>query len=141
LATPATVTSQYIDGLIDEFAPHCSVEKVGSSDLVHLAEQLFWREDKMAVNGLSFPELQSVDTLVLGCTHFPLIADVIETMLPEGTKLVDSGAAIANRVASLLTGEGAGHQGKRLYASAALSPHRCEVLSQMGFAPITHIDI
>lgn len=141
LATPATVAGKYLDGLISQFASHCQVEKVGSSELVHLAEQLFWREDETAINGLSFPQLQSIDTLVLGCTHFPLIAQTIENMLPKDIMLVDSGAAIANRVLSLLDGPGAGFSGKRIYASAALSPHRHEVLSQMGFDTIAHVDI
>ncbi|MNJ48302.1 Glutamate racemase [compost metagenome] len=55
------------------------------------------------------------DTLVLGCTHFPLLGDEIRQLMPE-CQLVDSGNAVARRVAHLLTalpstliGEGQGH--------------------------------
>ncbi len=45
------------------------------------------------------------DTVVLGCTHFPLLQDELLQALPEGTRLVDSGAAIARRTAWLLQHE------------------------------------
>ena len=45
------------------------------------------------------------DTVVLGCTHFPLLQEELLQVLPEGTRLVDSGAAIARRTAQLLEHE------------------------------------
>jgi glutamate racemase len=45
------------------------------------------------------------DTVVLGCTHFPLLQEELQQVLPEGTRLVDSGAAIARRTAWLLEHE------------------------------------
>ena len=45
------------------------------------------------------------DTVVLGCTHFPLLHEELLEVLPEGTRLVDSGAAIARRTAWLLEHE------------------------------------
>ena len=45
------------------------------------------------------------DTVVLGCTHFPLLQEELLQVLPEGTRLVDSGAAIARRTAWLLEHE------------------------------------
>lgn len=42
------------------------------------------------------------DTVVLGCTHFPLIAEELKSALPDGTRLVDSRAAIARRVQWLI---------------------------------------
>lgn len=144
LATPATVNGQYIETLIGQFAADCVVHKVGSSELVHLAEQHFWQEDEASIDGLSFPVLSEVDTLVLGCTHFPLIKADIQRMLPEGIELVDSGSAIANRVLSLFesgVSEGKGGAGKYLYASDELSTHRKGILSQMGFDSISHVGI
>ena len=47
------------------------------------------------------------DTVVLGCTHFPLLQEELLKVLPEGTRLVDSGAAIARRTAAAGT-RGAG---------------------------------
>ena len=45
------------------------------------------------------------DTVVLGCTHFPLLQEELQRVLPEGTRLIDSGAAIARRTAWLLEHE------------------------------------
>lgn len=43
-----------------------------------------------------------VDTLILGCTHYPLLADAISNYLGPGVTLINSGAACAHRVAALL---------------------------------------
>ena len=42
------------------------------------------------------------DTLILGCTHFPLLAPIIGDMLGEGVTLIDSGAATAGYIRELL---------------------------------------
>lgn len=47
-----------------------------------------------------------VDTLILGCTHFPLLAPIIADLLGEGVTLIDSGAATAARVRELLARTG-----------------------------------
>ena len=44
----------------------------------------------------------AIDTLVLGCTHYPLLAEVIGTILP-GVTLINSGAAAAQRLQDTLT--------------------------------------
>lgn len=105
LATPATVRRPYIDELVQEFASHCQVERVGYPRLVQWAEDL--------VRGVAVPQdeldgavasLRSagVDTVVLGCTHYPLLLDNLRVSLPEVKFWVDSGEAIARRVAWLL---------------------------------------
>ena len=43
---------------------------------------------------------EGIDTLILGCTHFPIIADIIGDLLP-GVTLVNSGAAAAAEVAAV----------------------------------------
>lgn len=48
---------------------------------------------------------QQVDTLILGCTHFPLLADVLQYLLGDGVTLIDSGAACADYCARLLSEE------------------------------------
>lgn len=106
LATPATVANNYTASLIEDFASSCEVKLYGSSELVKIAEQRFWSD---SYNKLSFVEQftklkidTDIDYLVLGCTHFPLMADAIQQLLGERIRLLDSGEAIAKRVASLL---------------------------------------
>jgi glutamate racemase len=48
----------------------------------------------------------AVDTLVLGCTHYPLLSDVIAEEAGEGVRLVDSAEATAAHVAALLAARG-----------------------------------
>lgn len=42
------------------------------------------------------------DTIVLGCTHFPLLSAELKEVLFDGTRLIDSGAAIARRAVWLI---------------------------------------
>ena len=107
LATPGTVKRHYVQRLIEEFAPQCQVVRVGSSELVHQAENklrglpvdtdLIARELAPLLTGGTPP-----DTVVLGCTHFPLLRDEIQQALPAGIRLIDSGDAIARRARFLL---------------------------------------
>lgn len=108
LATPATVQRPYTDALIREFASDCTVIKVGSRELVQLAEDKL-RGARIAPAQLQpilapfFADpLQQVDTIVLGCTHFPLLREELAAAAPVAVQWLDSGAAIARRVASLL---------------------------------------
>jgi glutamate racemase len=62
-------------------------------------------------------ELRSsrVDTLVLGCTHYPILRPVIEKTMGDQIKYVDSGAAVADTLAQMLEQEGlaSGNGGRR----------------------------
>lgn len=49
---------------------------------------------------------EPIDTLVLGCTHYPLLAEVIAEVVGPGVSLVDSAEATADAVQSLLTASG-----------------------------------
>ncbi|MBI3132329.1 MAG: glutamate racemase [Acidobacteria bacterium] len=108
LATPGTVTRRYTDDLIREFAPHCDVIRVGSRELVVLAEAKLRGEaiDIDTLREILSPFFQEAgrqaDTIVLGCTHFPLLLDELRQAAPQVKHWVDSGEAIARRAASLL---------------------------------------
>jgi glutamate racemase len=111
LGTPGTVRRQYTQSLIDEFAPDCTVLRHGSAELVELAEQKLRGESiapaavMRALAGLfDEPGSERIDTVVLACTHFPLLAAELATSVPRPLHWIDSGAAIARRVASLLDG-------------------------------------
>jgi glutamate racemase len=105
LATPATVGRPYLAELIDSFAGDCLVERIGLPELV------CWIEAQVGGTALPSKALSAglqpfrdagVDTVVLGCTHYPLVAPLLKELLPEVTFWVDSGDAIARRVTWLL---------------------------------------
>ncbi|MDY0319303.1 MAG: glutamate racemase, partial [Candidatus Cloacimonadaceae bacterium] len=54
----------------------------------------------------------SIDTLVLGCTHYPLLSHVIQSYMGDSVKLVDSADAITLHLSSLLPPEHDGKPGK-----------------------------
>ncbi|WP_193016597.1 glutamate racemase [Proteus sp. FME41] len=110
LATRATVKRPYTHELIERFATDCKVHSLGSAELVELAEKKLHGETVSldALRKILAPWLkmkEPPDTVVLGCTHFPLLADELLSVLPDGTRIIDSGAAIARRTAWLVVNQ------------------------------------
>lgn len=106
LATKGTVKRTYVSELINRYANHCIVEKIGSTKLVEIAEQKLHGKvvniTQLTRELEPWQSLPQLDTVVLGCTHFPLIKDEIAHCLPQVTHFLDAGKAIAARVKSLL---------------------------------------
>lgn len=109
LATSGTVATQYLKGLIAEFALDCEVISYGSTRLAQIAEQKFQGlpVNSQAVAGELYPLFNQtsgkpIDTIVLACTHFPLLLNELSHLSPTPVEWVDSGSAIARRVAFLL---------------------------------------
>ena len=171
LATPGTVKRQYTEILISKFASDCEVLKLGSEELVYLAEEhvltaaLAHSQASHALSHhaktgyepasnaetahepvsnaetgceiasnsasgspvpvneaashlsasmderlrhilapvLNLPKDKQADVLILGCTHFPWLKKEIQEIVGPEIKLIDSGQAIARRVAYLLS--------------------------------------
>lgn len=109
LGTHATVRRHYVDTLINEFASDCCVLRHGSARLVEAAEAKLRGEALVPelisaeLDGLfSQPEGKSIDTVVLACTHFPLLAAELAVAVPHPVTWIDSGEGIARRVVHLL---------------------------------------
>lgn len=112
LGTAATVRQAYVDRLVAEFAPDCAVLRLGSGDLVRIAEAKLrgTPPDDLEMRAImdqlfSQPGGAQIDQLVLACTHFPLLKDEIAAASPTGVALVDSGAGIARRTVFLTDGQ------------------------------------
>ncbi|MGN1394102.1 MAG: glutamate racemase [Succinivibrionaceae bacterium] len=108
LATPATIRRPYTNNLINNFANNVKVLKIGTTELVDIAERKLagLPYEKSIINSvlddwISLSENEQPDTIVLGCTHFPHLKTEISNIFPKAT-LVDSGDAIARRVLSIL---------------------------------------
>lgn len=105
LATPATIRRPYTETLIKNFAADCEVIRLGAADWVPLAEA------KLAGYPVSPQALMHrlqplflhphLDTLVLGCTHFPLLLSELKALAPHW-QWVDSGTAVARRTLEIL---------------------------------------
>ncbi len=110
LATPGTIKREYTDVLINQFAQHKTVHKLGSSELVLLAESAQSQNTDITKQlriilhpWLSTAIIGQIDVIVLACTHFPLLKNDLKKVLPSNIQLIDSGNAIARRTQQLLS--------------------------------------
>ena len=107
LGTEATVRQPYVDDLAARFASDCTLIRYGSPELVELAEAKLGGEDVSidSVRAAALPMFDAaagdrIDTVVLACTHFPLLTGELTAAFPNVT-YVDGGPGIARRIAYL----------------------------------------
>lgn len=98
LGTRATIQSQCYEKELHAHSLDCLVFSVACPLFVPLAEE-GWDEDPIT-NLIAYRYLQNlaaqqVDTVILGCTHYPLLKNSIQRALGPNIKLVDSGLALA----------------------------------------------
>jgi len=112
LGTDATVRQPYVDDLSARFAADCTVLRHGSARLVELAEARLRGEPtdpadyRAVLDGLlGQPSGDRIDTVVLACTHFPLVAAELAAAAGRPLRFVDGGPGIARRVAHLTQGQ------------------------------------
>ena len=101
LGTPATVASGAYADAIAAADPFVEVTSVACPDLAAIIEAGFPFEQRVVdtVRGYCAPLREAgVDTVVLGCTHYPLVRPMIQRMLGRGVQIVTSGAALARQV-------------------------------------------
>ncbi len=111
LATPATLNGDKYQELLNELSKEHDV-KVFEQACAGLVEQI---EDgktnhpetiSMLEDWLKPMHLNSVDTIVLGCTHYPLISQIIKDVMGAKIKLIETGTAIAKRLENLSSQNG-----------------------------------
>jgi len=120
IATEATVASEAYLEAIRRVSETAEVLQAGCPLFVPLAEENWTREPEtssIAAKYLAGMKQFAPDALVLGCTHYPILREVIQQTVGEDVILVDSGEATADEVAALLhekgltnTNEVAGHR-------------------------------
>lgn len=106
LATPATVKGHYIKKLVADYAGESPVQLVGSSELVMLAEQKVWAGADVTSAVAKVIKESGLNefapkAIILGCTHFPFLAEEIRAAFTDAPKLFDTADAIARRVQHL----------------------------------------
>jgi glutamate racemase len=110
LGTKATVKREYTQALIRDHGQGCDVTLVGSSELASLAEaalsgvEVTDREifAELAPCFVGEKDALRTDTVVLACTHYPLLMDRLVKLAPWPVDWIDPAPAIARRVAGLL---------------------------------------
>ena len=112
-----TVKREYTHALIRDFAQGCAVTLVGSPRLAEMAEAAL-RDEPVADADIAdeiapcFVEKDGArtDTVVLACTHYPLLLDRMNKLAPWPVQFLDPAPAIARRVTELLGPPAPGRQ-------------------------------
>jgi glutamate racemase len=112
LGTRGTVKREYTHGLIRDFAQGCEVTLVGSPELASLAEAALSggtvsdadiaAEIAPCFVGTAHDPAARTDTVVLACTHYPLLLDRLARLAPWPVDWIDPAPAIARRVVDLM---------------------------------------
>lgn len=134
MATPATVASRRLRELVDSHAGDVQVRLLPCPGLAQAIEE----GDEASLTRLieqtcSEVRAADVDTVVLGCTHYPLVAERLSGQLGPEVRLVDTAEAIARRVRSLLGSRlGNGPASVHVVASGPTAPVAAAVQRWMG---------
>lgn len=119
IGTPATIRSHCHRRFIEKLMPECRVGEAACPLFVPLVENGLTDPREPVVREAAKQQLAGFisdppDALILGCTHFPLLAGVIGELLPH-TLLIDPGLAVARQVKAALEKEnGLNREGGRL---------------------------
>jgi glutamate racemase len=109
MATPATVASGAYAQAIAQADPFVELTSVACPDLATIIEGGFPFDERVVetVRGYVAPlRAAGVDTVILGCTHYPLIAPMLQRMLGRGVRIVTSGTPVAHQVEHVLGARG-----------------------------------
>ncbi len=151
LATPGTVRRAYTVQLIKDFAQDVTVLMHGSVELVQMAEQIAAGEavalDAFRSAQAPLFETESgaqIDTIVLACTHFPLIRGELAATVPHPVTFIDSGEAIARQTLRVLPADAVSNdRGGQLWLTDASDRNArlIEVGRRFGFSKRAHVSV
>lgn len=103
MATTATLKSTDLKNLLNRFGQEKQIFKIQSKGLESAIEQYnLVRIKNILKKSLSVIRDLKIDTIVLGCTHYPLVKKEIRQIVGSKIKIIDSHSAIAKRVNSIL---------------------------------------
>jgi glutamate racemase len=146
LGTEATVAREYTHALIRDFANGAEVTLVGSAHLAALAEkelQGLPAEDHAIAAEIAPCFLDSrgrrTDTVVLACTHYPLLLERLTRLAPWRVTFIDPAPAIARRVVDLVGPQSPGNIGGParvvFTSSRSPSPVLATALARLNLGP------
>jgi glutamate racemase len=153
LATPTTVSSGAYADALAAVDPHVTLTAVPCPDLAPIIQggEEFDAELVDIVRGYCRPLREAdVDTVILGCTHYPLVRPLLQRMLGPGVQLVTSGAALARQVGHALAARDLAHPGEpdregdyRFLTTGDVEDFRAlgTRFLQMPLGEIEHIDL
>jgi glutamate racemase len=139
LATVGTLESARFAALLGKFASGVKVVTQGCPGLVEVVERgdLHSNEARHLIERYTAPLLkEKVDTIILGCTHYPFLAPLIREVVGEEIVLVDTGAAVARELKRRVDGElpprvTEGVVGSEIFYSSGDEEHATHIMSAL----------
>ena len=148
LATPGTVKRDYTYDLIAKYGGDCAFTLVGSHKLAALAERAMAGGE--VSDGAIFAEIEPcfvkaedgrrTDSIVLACTHYPLLLERLRALAPWPVEWIDPAPAIARRVRTVTAGRGEATLGApvhRFRSTGPVPPHR--LTAAFGFSEASQL--
>ncbi|MBO0462818.1 MULTISPECIES: glutamate racemase [Enterococcus] len=105
IGTLGTVKSAAYETALLDKAPDLKVTSLACPKFVSVVESKEYRSSvakKIVAQTLAPLELRGIDTLILGCTHYPLLRPIIQNVMGDKVTLIDSGAETIGEVSMLL---------------------------------------
>jgi glutamate racemase len=105
LATPATFQGELYASVVERFADNVTLLQSTCTGLVQQIERgaLDTKKTRAILESALNPMLdQGIDTVVLGCTHYPFVIPVIQEIVGPGVRVIDPAPAVARQVARML---------------------------------------
>jgi glutamate racemase len=150
LGTEGTVRREYTHGLIRDFGQGCDVILVGAGHLAGIAEAALRNEAtsddavarEIAPCFVVTGDGRRTDTIVLACTHYPLLLDRLVLLAPWPVEWIDPAPAIARRVTDLIgtTRDGVSDGTARIAFTSGLEPPPAlaAALATFGLVPAAY---
>ena len=127
IGTTATINNKAYEKYISKLCPEAEVTAVDCPLFVPLVETGWIEKDDIVVRTTAerylYPIIEKgVDTLILGCTHYPILSEVIKDIMGEGVTLINAGVSTAKAVKAELKSldllnDNANKQIRELYVS------------------------
>jgi glutamate racemase len=114
MATPATLREEKFDHLLHRFTEKCHVTKIPAPGLVEVVERgvAVSEDTEKLLTPLLSPYYDKLDAVVLGCTHYPFAAPVIQKLLGQHTALLHGGEGTAKETRRRLAAADLLHDGE-----------------------------
>ena len=117
LATPATLLGDKYQSLLDNLVTGKAIElhEQACAGLVeHIENDTLKSEESLSLLEMWLKPMReaNVDSIVLGCTHYPLAREVIENIMDNGVNCIDSGHAISKHLLNRLKEQGHENEGE-----------------------------
>ncbi len=103
LATKSTITSTRVSRLIDQYGKNCSFFFQTDQGLAESIEHKDEIDNSIIDEHVEFVYKRDIDTLILGCSHYPLIFQQIKKRLPAGVNIIHTENSISERLRSVMT--------------------------------------